>query len=91
MTVKNKQQSLYNGAFLLFWPLPWQKAQTDLTPGRVLQSMGPLFAQLGSPTCPVKQRGKSPGWSKDRKRSPPPRFKVVKRNKKRARSARLTA
>ena len=72
-------------------PLPWQKAQTNLTPGRVLQSMGPLFAQLGSPTCPVKRRGKSPGWKKGRKRSPPPRFKVVKRSKKRAKSARLTA
>jgi len=70
-------------------PLPWQKAQTKLTPGRVLQSMAPLFAQLGSPTCPVKRRGKSPGWTKGRKRSPPPRYKVVKRGKKRAKSARF--
>jgi hypothetical protein len=68
-------------------PLPWQKAQTKLTPGRVLQSMGPLFAQLRSPTCPVKQRGKSPGWLKGRKRSPPRRFKVVKRGNKLAKSA----
>jgi len=68
-------------------PLPWQKAQTKLTPGRVLQSMGPLFAQLPSPTCPVKQRGKSPGWPKGRKRSPPPRFKAVKRGKKLEKSA----
>lgn len=70
-------------------PLPWQKTQTKLTPGRVLQSMAPLFAQLGSPTCPVKRRGKSPGWTKGRKRSPPPRYKVVKRGKKRAKSARV--
>jgi len=68
-------------------PLPWQKAQTKLTPGRVLQSMGPLFAQLDSPTCSVKRRGKSPGWTKGRKRSPPPRFKVVKRDVKQAKSA----
>jgi hypothetical protein len=68
-------------------PLPWQKAQTKLTPGRVLQSMGPLFAQLGSPTCSVKRRGKSPGWTNGRKRSPPPRFKVVKRDVKQAKSA----
>jgi len=68
-------------------PLPWQKTQTNLTPGRVLQSMGTLFAQLGVPTCPVKRRGKSPGWTKGRKRSPPPRFKVVKRGKKQAKSA----
>jgi hypothetical protein len=65
-------------------PLPWQKVQTNLTPGRVLQSIGPLFAQLGSPTCPVKRRGNSPGWMKGRKRSPPPRFKVAKRGRKQA-------
>jgi hypothetical protein len=68
-------------------PLPWQKGQTQLTPGRVLQSMAPLFAQLGSPTCSPKRRGKSPGWPRGRKRSPPPRFKVVKRGKNRAKSA----
>jgi hypothetical protein len=68
-------------------PLPWQKAQTKLTPGRVLQSMGLLFAQLGSPTRTVKLRGKSPGWRKGRKRSPPLHFKVVKRGKKQAKFA----
>jgi len=68
-------------------PLPWQKEQTKLTPGRVLQSLGPLFAQFGSPTCAVKRRGKSPGWPKGRMRSPPPRFNVVKRGKKLAKSA----
>ena len=68
-------------------PLPWQKAQPQLSPGRVLQSLGPLFALFGSPTCAVKRRGKSPGWPKGRKRSPPPRFKVVKRGKKQTISA----
>lgn len=68
-------------------PLPWQKAQAQLTPGRVLQSLGPLFAQFGSPTRSVKRRGKSPGWPKGRKRSPPPRFKVVRRGKNKAKSA----
>jgi len=67
-------------------PLPWQKAQAQLTPGRVLQSLGPLFAQFGSPTGSVKRRGKSPGWPKGRKRSPPSRYKVVKRGHKLAKS-----
>jgi len=68
-------------------PLTWQNTQTKLPPGRVLQSIGPLFAQLGSPTYPVKRRGKSPGWTKARKSRPPPGFKVVKRGKKQAKSA----
>jgi hypothetical protein len=68
-------------------PLPWQKAQTKLTPGRALQSMGPLFVWLRSQTCPVKQRGKSPGWPRGRKRGPAAQFKAVKRGKKRAKSA----
>ncbi len=67
-------------------PLPWQKPQSHLTPGRVLQAMGPLFAVIGTPTEPVQTRGKSPGWPNGRKRRPPPRFKPVKRGRKRARS-----
>ena len=62
--------------------LPWQKPLQTLTPGRVLQSFQLLFSQISTPTCEVKKRGKSPGWQKGRKRSPPPRFKTVKRGKK---------
>jgi len=62
--------------------LPWQKTLTTLTPGRILQGFQMLFAQIGTPTRPVKMRGKSPGWAKGRKRSPPQRFKTVKRGKK---------
>jgi hypothetical protein len=62
--------------------LPWQKPLKVLTPGRILQSFQMLFAQIGSPTRPVKMRGKSPGWTKGRKRSPPQRFKTVQRGKK---------
>ncbi|MBW4624032.1 MAG: hypothetical protein KME49_00585 [Brasilonema octagenarum HA4186-MV1] len=43
-------------------PLPWQKSVTNLTPGRVAQSMGGVFAAIGTPTQPPKSRGKSPGW-----------------------------
>jgi hypothetical protein len=62
--------------------LPWQKPLTILTPGRILQGFQRLFAQIGSPTRPVKTRGKSPGWQTGRKRAPPGRFKTVKRGKK---------
>ena len=63
-------------------PLPWQKSQKNLTPGRVLQAMALLFATIGTPSQSVQTRGKSPGWPKGRKRSPPPRFKTVRRGKK---------
>jgi hypothetical protein len=62
-------------------PLPWQKAQTTLTPGRVLRRMGAIFAQIGSPAHPPQSRGKSPGWPKGRPRTRPKRYKVTKRGK----------
>lgn len=64
------------------WHLPWQKPLKVLTPGRILQGFQMLFPQIGTPTAEVKKRGKSPGWQTGRKRSPPPRFKTVKRGKK---------
>jgi hypothetical protein len=63
-------------------PLPWQKPLKTLTPGRILQGFQLLFPHIGTPTRVVKKRGKSPGWQTGRKRSPPPRFKTVKRGKK---------
>jgi hypothetical protein len=62
-------------------PLPWQKAQTILTPGRVLRRLGMIFVQIGSPAQPPQTRGKSPGWPKGRRRSRPKRYKVTKRGK----------
>jgi hypothetical protein len=63
-------------------PLPWQKPQAQLTPGRVLQAMALLFPLIGTPTRSVKVRGKPRGWPTGRKRSPPTRFKTVKRGRK---------
>jgi hypothetical protein len=60
-------------------PLPWQKPQAQLTPQRVQQSLPLIFAQFGSPAREPKTRGKSPGWPKGRRRTPKPRFKVVKK------------
>lgn len=63
-------------------PLPWQKAQSALTPTRVLRGFGSLFAQIGTPTRPPKTRGKSPGWPPGRLRTRPQRYKPTKRGKK---------
>ncbi len=59
-------------------PLPWQKNQTTLTPGRVKQSLGALWSRIGTPTCDPKPRGKAPGWEKGRARMPVSRYSVVR-------------
>jgi len=61
-------------------PLPWQKLQQRLTPQRVQQSLKPIFALIGSPARPPKQRGKSPGWPKGKRRTPKVRYPVVKKH-----------
>lgn len=60
-------------------PLPWQKSITNLTPGRVAQSMGGVFATIGTPAQPPKPRGKSPGWSKGQPRRRKIRCPIVKK------------
>lgn len=60
-------------------PLPWQKPQSKLTPQRVQQSLPLIFAQFGSPARKPKVRGKPPGWTKGRRRTPKQRFKVIKK------------
>ena len=72
-------------------PLPWQRAQSDLTPGRVHQGLGGLFTQIGTPAEPPKPRGKSPGWLKGRMRTKPPRYRVVKKGRKKPKSHRKAA
>ena len=64
-------------------PLPWQKPQTNPTPERVVQSMGGILTQIGTPAGVPKTRGKSPGWPKGRPRKKAPRYAVVKKSKKR--------
>jgi len=62
-------------------PRPWQKCQTldRMTPGRVRQSLPALFAQIGTPACAPKLRGKSPGWLTGRPRAKAPRFPIVRK------------
>ena len=63
-------------------PLPWQKAQAQLTPGRVRQSFGGIIAQIGTPTRVAKPRGKSNGWPKGKVRQRAIRYPIVKKSKK---------
>jgi len=58
-------------------PLPWQKQQTDLTPGRVSQGFPALLAAIGTPAVDPKPRGKSPGWPQSRPKRT--RYPVVKK------------
>jgi hypothetical protein len=60
-------------------PLPWQRYQSMPTPGRVKQSLGGLWARIGTPTREPKPRGKAPGWVVGRPRIRIPRFPIVRR------------
>jgi len=42
-------------------PLPWQKSQAKLTPGRVAQAMGGILAAIGTPASAPKQERKVAG------------------------------
>jgi hypothetical protein len=72
-------------------PLPWQKKQVEMTPGRVCQGMDDILTAIGTPAKPPKRRGNSPGWPKDRMRQHRPRFEVVKKAKKRSKSVHASA
>jgi len=65
-------------------PLPWQKVQMQLTPGRVRQGMGGILAQIGTPAGVPKPRGKAPGWPKGRSRMPASRYPIVKKSSPKA-------
>ncbi len=61
-------------------PLPWQKKQPKLSPGRVAQAMGGVFAAIGTPSHPPKPRGKSPGWPAGKARVRRIRYPTVKKS-----------
>ena len=60
-------------------PLPWQKSQAELTPGRVAQGFPAILAAIHSPAVDPKPRGKSPGWPKGQPRQKRTRYPVVKK------------
>jgi len=79
-------------------PLPWQKLQAILSPGRVSMGLEAILGRIGTPTCVPKPRGNSPGWQKGRPRQPRKRFPLIRseqwtriRERKKARLALKTA
>ena len=60
---------------------PWESKQRAVTPRQVRRVMSSILLQVGTPAKPPKPRGKSPGWCKGRKRTPAPRFLVVRKPK----------
>jgi hypothetical protein len=70
--------------------LPWQSTMSDLTPGRVAQSMLSVLVDIGTPTKLPKHRGKSPGWETGKVRTKAPRYPTVKKRvSRRKKSSRL--
>jgi hypothetical protein len=75
-------------------PLPWQKPQAQLPPGRVCQGLQNILVAIGTPTRVCKSRGKSPGWPKGRVRTPRQRHDLVRSEawqRKRARKKAIEA
>jgi hypothetical protein len=59
-------------------PLPWQKAQPHLSPGRVCQSLQNILVAIGTPARTCKTRGKSPGWPAGRQRNQRKRQELIR-------------
>lgn len=63
-------------------PLPWQRPQRDLTPGRVKRGIGTVFRAIGNPASAPKPRGIPPGWTEGKPRKRRERFPVVRKGLK---------
>ncbi len=57
-------------------PLPWQKPQANLSPGRVCQGLANILVAIGTPARVCKSRGRSPGWPKGKPRSKRQRYEL---------------
>ena len=71
--------------------LPWQKPLTNLTPGRVAQSMFSLLFKIGTPACAPKRRGNSPGWPTGKSRQRKTRYPIVKKGFSRSQKSQTSA
>lgn len=60
--------------------LPWQSPITNLTPGRVAQSLFSLLVVIGTPATSPKLRGKSPGWKQGEKRRKKKTYPIAKKS-----------
>jgi hypothetical protein len=72
-------------------PLPWQKPQRDLTPGRVKNGIGMIIRAIVNPASLPKPRGIPSGWPKGKPRKQRKRFTVVRKGLKQPISAVLAA
>ena len=70
---------------------PWESKERAVTPRQVRRVMLSILLQLGTPAKPPKPRGKSPGWPTGRKRTPAPRFPVVRKPKPVPKTSRIPA
>ena len=61
---------------------PWERRRMVVTPQQVRRAMPRIVAQLGTPAPPPQPRGKSPGRAKGVHIRPAPRYKVVRKPKK---------
>jgi hypothetical protein len=59
-------------------PLPWQKSQAQLSPGRMCQSMANILVAIGTSARSPKPRGKSPGWTPGRPRTHRPPHELIR-------------
>lgn len=59
-------------------PLPWQKPQTRLSPGRVCMGLEVILSRIGTPARVPKPRGISPGWPRGKPRTPRQRFELIR-------------
>jgi len=64
-------------------PLPWQKKQSKLTPGRMAQAMGGVLAAIGTPAVEPKTRGNCPGWTTGNPRACRIRYPTLKKKGRR--------
>jgi len=71
--------------------LPWQSPQTNLTPGRVAQSIFSLLVEIDTPATLPKPRGKSPGWKQGEKRSKRKTYPIAKKSHSRAKKSKKKA
>ena len=60
----------------------WENPDRPLTPQKARRGMGRILMELGTPACPCRVRGYSPGWQKGVKRSKLPRYKTQYKGKK---------
>jgi hypothetical protein len=66
---------------------PWENSQRQASPQQIRRGFGAIIEQLGTPARPCQKRGKGRGRAFGAKIEPALRYKVVKKSRKKAKSA----